>query len=240
MIDPPVSAHQPLLAVQAATRRHGRRILWRDVSCALQPGEVVLLAGANGVGKTTLLRTCAGLMRPTSGSIRIAGGDPFQDRTLGGLVGYLGHGAGGYRDLTARENLAFLADLHGLSQAAGRIAFLLERVGLTPHAQQRVGTFSRGMVQRLAIARLVLHTPSLLLLDEPFAALDTAGADMLRDLLAESVRQGAAVFCATHDAAELDRLATRRLVLADGTLREDAHAPGVTVTAPSPVPAGAA
>ena len=198
----------PLLVTEAVTRRYGYRRVFGDVTFSLRRGEVLALLGPNGAGKTTLLRVLAGLLRPSGGSV-----------TRNGTVGLVAHNSMAYDALTARENLAFAAKLWGIVDAA-RVEELLDRLGLVRWQDQRVATFSRGMTQRLAIARALIHQPDILLLDEPFHSLDDPGvADVVR-LLGELVAEGrgSAVVLVTHQLERLVQLATSVGFPVHGTL----------------------
>ena len=160
----------------------GRRAL-RDVSTSFAPGQITAVLGPNGAGKTTLLGILSTLVAPTTG--RLLWGDEILSRssTARGAIGYVGHDPGVYGDLTARENLTLFAALHGVAQPAARGAEMLARVGLPDApADAPVRTFSRGMLQRLALARALVHAPSLLLFDEPSAALDFTASSAMRSL----------------------------------------------------------
>jgi heme exporter protein A len=168
-------------------RAYGERIALTGVTLALEEGETLAVFGANGAGKTTLLRILATLLRPHRGVARVLGRElPREGWAVRGRLGFLGHEPLLYRDLTARENLRFHARLHGV--AAARIEELLEAVGMRGRADDPVHTFSRGMVQRTAVCRAVLHSPELLLLDEPLAALDPGAASLVAPLLAGGTR----------------------------------------------------
>jgi heme ABC exporter ATP-binding subunit CcmA len=168
-------------------RAYGERVALAGVTLELDAGRTLAVFGANGAGKTTLLRILATLLRPHRGSVRVLGRElPREGWAVRGHVGFLGHEPLLYRDLTARENLRFHARLHGV--AAARIDTLLEAVGLERRGDEPVHTFSRGMVQRLAVCRAVLHEPELLLLDEPLAGLDPGAAAAVAPLLAGGTR----------------------------------------------------
>jgi len=169
------AASAPAVALEGVGRAYGERVALRDVSFTLAPGATVAVFGANGAGKTTLLRILAGLLRPHAGRAAVLGAElPREAWRARGRVGLLGHEPMLYRDLTVRENLRFHARLHGV--AAARAEALTEQVGLAARADDPVRTLSRGMTQRAAICRAVLHEPALLLLDEPLANLDPGGA----------------------------------------------------------------
>jgi heme exporter protein A len=175
-------AATPAIELQRLTRRYGDREALSDVTLTLDPGATLVVFGPNGAGKTTLLRVLATLLRPHAGDARVLGHDlPEAGWAVRGHVGFLGHSSLLYRDLTARENLRFHAKLHGAP--ASRVEELLQAVGLTPRADDPVHTYSRGMVQRAAVARAVLHDPELLLLDEPTANLDPRAAELVDPLI---------------------------------------------------------
>jgi heme exporter protein A len=163
-------------------RRYGERVALAGVSARVEAGQTLAVLGGNGAGKSTLLRVLAGLLRPHGGSARVLDADLPQERwKLPGRVGYLGHEPLLYRDLSGRENLRYHARLHQLP--ADRVATVLEQVGMERRADDPVRELSRGMVQRIAVARAVLHEPPLLLLDEPRANLDPAAAERLEPLI---------------------------------------------------------
>ena len=185
-------------AVHAAdlTRRYGERPALQDVSFELPVGQTLTVFGSNGAGKSTLLRMLATLLRPHSGTLTALGCElPNDGWKLRGRIGMVSHEPLLYRDLTARENLQFCADLHGVS--GDRVAELLEAVGLKGRANDRAQTFSKGMLQRLSVARAVLHKPELLLLDEPLANLDPGASELLEPLIGRD--SGATRVLVTHD-----------------------------------------
>ena len=180
------------------------------VDLVMDRGDHVAVLGENGAGKTTLLRILATALRPSSGKLEIMGLDPTQEKQrLRGRMGYVAHTPGVYPALTAEENLAFFCDLRGADRA--RVPEALEMAGLTGVARRRASDLSRGLQQRLAIARAVLHEPLLLILDEPDASLDAEGAEMLA-----RVMKGRTVVLATHDQALATRLCQRTLLLRKG------------------------
>ena len=182
-----------MIALDGVGRAYGERVVLRDVSVEVPAGATLAVFGANGAGKTTLLRILAGLLRPHAGR-----------RRVDGRVGLVAHDPLLYRDLTARENLRFHARLHGVAES--RIGELLERVQMAGRADEPVRLLSRGMVQRVAICRAVLHEPDVLLLDEPYANLDPGAATLVNPLL----RGGTRVLI-SHDVEE--GLAAADLVL---------------------------
>jgi heme exporter protein A len=168
--------------LEGLTRRYGEREALGRVSLTLGVGQTLLVLGPNGAGKTTLLRVLATLLRPHAGTVRVLGSVlPDEAWAVRGRVGLLGHEPLLYRELTARENLRYHARLHGVGFE--RVELLLEAVGMASRATEAVRTLSRGMIQRVAIARAVLHDPELLLLDEPRANLDPAGAAAVEPLI---------------------------------------------------------
>lgn len=220
----PAPSAPSLVHVHGLERRFGTVAALRGVDLDVEAGECVLLVGPNGAGKSTLLRTLAGLVRPTRGTVTVAGRDLWRDPSARRAVGFLSHHAFVYDDLTARENLRFAAALHGLDGVESRIDAALDAAGLTRRADATVAGFSRGMLQRLAIARATLHDPALLLLDEPFTGLDAPAGDALRERLA-ALRAGRALVCVTHEPSELWTLASRVVVLVGGRVVLDAPRP---------------
>lgn len=195
-----------MIRAQALEKRYGRRRALRPLDFELERGGFLVVTGANGSGKTTLLRLVAGLAAPTGGELEVAA-----DR--GGL-GYLGHEPLLYRDLTALENLDLYGRLYRVPEWRERAGMLLERFGLWDVRAERVASYSRGMVQRLALCRTLLHDPELLVLDEPFTALDEDGAGVLDAELAALAGERKTVMLSTHDPLRVAALATDRLVLA--------------------------
>jgi heme exporter protein A len=177
-------------------RAYGDRVVLRGVTAAVPEGTTLAVFGANGAGKTTLLRMLAGLLRPHAGEIRVLGRRlPAEAWAVRGQIGLLAHEPLLYRDLTPRENLDFNAQLHGVERS--RVEALLEQVGLGDRADEPVRLLSRGMVQRVAICRAVLHEPSVLLLDEPYANLDPAAVEQVEPLIGRS--SGATRVLISHD-----------------------------------------
>jgi heme exporter protein A len=166
-------------------RRYGERVALAGVSVRVEAGQTLAVLGGNGAGKTTLLRVLAGLLRPHGGHASVLGAELPRERwRLPGQVGYLGHEPLLYRELSGRENLRYQARLHGVE--AARVSNVLAAVGMERRADDPVRELSRGMVQRLAVARAVLHDPELLLLDEPRASLDPGAAELLEPLIGQA------------------------------------------------------
>jgi heme exporter protein A len=163
-------------------RRYGERIALADVTLSLERGATLVVFGPNGAGKSTLLRVLAGLLRPHEGTVRVLGHRlPEEDWAVRGRIGLLGHEPLLYRDLTGRENLRYHASLHGVG--GERIDEVLDAVGMRRRADEPVRSLSRGMVQRLAVCRAVLHDPDVLLLDEPRANLDPAAGELVEPMI---------------------------------------------------------
>lgn len=194
-----------MITARGIEKRYGRKRVLRDVSFELARDGFLVVTGPNGSGKTTLLRLLVGLTAPTAGEL-----DVTADRA--GL-GFLGHEPLLYRDLTALENLELFGRLYRVPERRERAGMLLERFGLWEVRGDRVATYSRGMTQRLALCRALLHDPPLLVLDEPYTALDADGSELLdRELL--DLAGDRAVVLATHDPDRVAALATQRLALA--------------------------
>ncbi len=173
------------IELERLERRYGERVALAGVSVRVEEGQTLAVLGGNGAGKTTLLRVLAGLLRPHGGSARVLGASlPGERWKLPAQVGYLGHDPLLYRELSGRENLRYHAALHGVER--GRVDELLATTGMDGRADEPVRDLSRGLVQRLAVARAVLHDPPLLLLDEPRANLDPAAAELVEPLIGRS------------------------------------------------------
>jgi heme exporter protein A len=207
----------PLLAARGVCHRFSRVRVLHDIDLTLAPGEVLAVAGPNGAGKSTLLRVLAGLLRPGAGEVLVLGrplaGDAAATRRA---IGLLSHQTLLYDDLTLLENLAFAARLYGLPRPTEAARDALDAAGLGSRANDSPRRLSRGLLQRAAIARALLHGPRVLLLDEPFTGLDAASADQLRATLAARRDQGLGLVIVTHHLAEVWELATRVAVLVDG------------------------
>ena len=196
------------------SRRYGRFWALRELDLTLSEGEGVALLGANGAGKSTLLTTLATLARPSEGTLRIHGLDPYKNAAqVRRRLGYVAHHTMLDDALTARENLLYYGALFGVDRLADRAAQRLEEMGLADRADDRVEGFSRGMRQRLSLARALLHDPRLLVLDEPFTGLDAAGCRDLAQRLAAEKARGVALILATHQLDQVLDLCDRVVVL---------------------------
>jgi ABC-type multidrug transport system ATPase subunit len=191
-----------VIRARSLAKRYGERRVFAGVDVDLDRGGLLLVTGPNGSGKTTLLRVLAGLAAPSGGELQL----PLRE-----TIGFLGHEPLVYRELTPLENLTLFGRLYRVPERGERIGMLLERFGLWEVRHDRVSTFSRGMQQRLGLCRVLLHEPSLLLLDEPSNALDADGLDLLQGVLEDRSR---AVAVATHEPQRFESLATGRLAFA--------------------------
>lgn len=197
-------------------KRFGSRWALRGASCTVARGEVVGLLGANGSGKSTLLRILGTLMKPNVGTAFIQGHHVVGESELArGRVGFLSHAPGLYEDLTARENLTFAAAMLGLDDDRS-VDANIERVGLMHVANERVRGFSAGMQRRLALARMMLANPSVLLFDEPYSNLDAEGVDLMNSTIASFVSNGASALVALHETAPAQSLLARTITLRNG------------------------
>jgi len=195
------------VAVEGVWKFYGDFPALRDIRLTAEPGACLALIGRNGAGKTTLLRTIAGFSRPGRGAIRIFGNEP-RETAARRRIGFIGHGISVYDELSALENLSLYARLYGLPDPRRSALDWLERTGLDRVRNGLVREFSRGMRQRLAVARAFLHSPSVLLLDEPFTALDDRAIAVLQRLLREALAEGKTILMSTHQLREALELAS--------------------------------
>jgi ABC-2 type transport system ATP-binding protein len=197
-----------MIRVEDLHKSYGQTVALEGVSFEVQPGEVVGLLGPNGAGKTTTIKMLTGQLRPSAGRAWVAGADVVAERqALKPQIGVVFDSQNLYQRSTARENLAFYARLYGVSRV--RVDAVLDDVGLTKRAQERVKNFSNGMKQRLVIARALLHEPRVLFMDEPTRGLDAHVARGIRALVAGLAQQGTTVFLTTHYMQEADQLCHR-------------------------------
>jgi heme exporter protein A len=212
-----------MITVKKLVKRFGLKPVLRGVDFEVQPGEFVALLGPNGAGKTTFLRILASLSRPTLGEVSIAGYQlPSQASQVRARLGVVSHLPLLYGDLTAEENLRFYGRMYGLTDLEQRISEVLEMVGLEARRRDLVRTFSRGMQQRLAIGRAVLHDPEVVLFDEPYTGLDQDASSMLDEVLRTVAAKGRTVVMTSHDLARAEDLATRFDILSRGVISASA------------------
>ncbi|MCG8532840.1 MAG: ABC transporter ATP-binding protein [Desulfovibrionales bacterium] len=209
-----------LLKLKKVAKMYGNRLIIKDVSCTIEPGTVTLLAGPNGAGKSTLIKIMAGLSEPTAGAVELA--------VESDSIGYVGHQTFIYPDLSAIENLSFWSSLHDRKTDEATLLAALDRVELKRFAFERAGSFSRGMAQRLNLARVFLLQPSLLLLDEPGTGLDVRSMGILHAEIAAAKERGAGVVWISHSvASDLER-ADMVLAIKDKTVEYFGEATGYT------------
>ena len=210
---------------QKIEKKFGYAYAVRNVTLQLRRGEFVVLFGSNGAGKTTLLRVAATLIRPTNGTVFVEGFDARkQPEEARRRIGFLSHNTFVYRDLSALDNLRFFCRLYGVPEDESRLLQILDRVDLKRRANDPVRAFSRGMQQRVGIARALLHDPSLILLDEPYTGLDAKAAQTLDNLLDEAAGSGKTVVLTSHDLQQGLRSATRAVILDKGSIVHDSPA----------------
>ena len=215
------------VAVRDVSRHYGRRRALAKVTLECRSGEVLGLLGPNGAGKSTLLAILATLLAPSAGEVRYGTATVSQAGAgLRAKLGFLSHDLHLYPELTARENLVFFARLYGIAEVQASVGTALERAGLSARADDFVAGFSRGMRQRLALERSLLHQPRLLLLDEPFTGLDDASVDALVERLCGLRAEGRIIVVVTHDLDVAERLLDKVAVLKDGRLVAFDHAHG--------------
>jgi heme ABC exporter ATP-binding subunit CcmA len=198
---------------------NGQRVL-HDLDVAISAGEAVLLRGNNGTGKTTLLRCVAGLLRPDHGDVSWFGQSHRRSPAANRFVGFAGHHLGLYPELTAVENLRFAARMYQIRQWERRVDDLLESAGLSQRAHQPAGRMSQGMLQRLSLLKSLIHDPPIVLWDEPFSGLDTAGCQWLEDVIHELRQQGCAICFTSHGEIPGHALVDRQYELRDGSLKQ--------------------
>ncbi len=211
-----------MIQIKGLVKNYGLNPVLRGVDLHVRPGEFVTLVGSNGAGKTTLLRIVATLQKPTDGEVKIGGWLlPTHSDRVRQHIGLVSHQALLYGDLTAAENLTFFAKLYRLDRPQERVDQALKEVGLAARQRDVVSTFSRGMVQRLTIARATLHEPEVLLLDEPYTGLDQDAARLLDDLLRREVANGRTILMITHDLTHGLNLCDRTVILSRGKIAAD-------------------
>lgn len=220
----------PAVETRGLVKWYGVHPALRGIDLCVARGEILALFGPNGAGKSTLLRILTGLVRPTAGTVHVAGFDVRKHgESARRLIGVLAHGHQLYEALTARENLLFAATMLGLDRADQRISDVLAKVGLDGAATARVRTFSSGMKRRLAIAKLMLREPKIMLLDEPFTNLDLQASKLLEEFLMASKSGGTTTLLATHNLSIGFALADRMAILQQGRLVFDARRDDVSL-----------
>jgi heme exporter protein A len=220
-----------MITVKKLVKRFGLKTVLRGVDFDVQPGEFVALLGPNGAGKTTFLRILASLSRPSLGEVNIAGYKlPHEAAQVRARLGVVSHLPLLYGDLTADENLRFYARMYNISDSELRVTEVLQMVGLEARRRDLVRTFSRGMQQRLAIGRAVLHDPDVVLFDEPYTGLDQDASSMLDEVLKTVAAKGRTVVMTSHDLARAENLATRFDILSRGVISASATRKGLKKT----------
>lgn len=216
---------RPIIEISSLSKAYGFMPVLRQINLNIERGQFVSLLGPNGSGKSTLLRMLSGLSKPTTGTIRIGGWEmPREAEAVRSQIGLVSHKSLLYENLTARENLQFFGGLYHVSQVNERINHLLQRVGLEKRAHSLVRTFSRGMLQRLSIARALLHDPHVLLFDEPYTGLDQDAGAVLDHLLTEARSGGRTILMVTHQLDRAASLSDRILILSRGHIGYDSAA----------------
>ena len=218
---------EPPIAIRARglAKDYDHRPVLKSIDLDVKSGESLLLRGSNGAGKTTLLRCLASSVRPTAGAVWWFGHRVADDPSLRRLIGVVAHESRLYPQLTLRENLLLAARLYAVDEPGRQADRLLDETGMAAHANRRPADVSRGMRQRVSVARTLIHQPRILLLDEPFSGLDLAGRGWLRQQLATLRQQGRTLCVVTHDEAVADGLWDRAVLLQDGRLREAGSLP---------------
>ena len=232
-----------MIHTESLSRRFAERTAVDRLSFDVREGEIVGLLGPNGAGKTTTIRMLAGMIAPSSGTARVGGRDPAREpERVHEIIGLLTESPGFYERLTAEQNLAYFARFYRQVDAASAVVRSLERIGLSERRRDRVGTFSKGMKQRLALARALLHRPRVLFLDEPTAGLDPEAARDLRELIVELSAERSTVLLCTHNLAEAEEICERIAVFrtqlialgTPGALRDERFRPLVRVRLATP------
>ena len=227
---PTPTTQNSIVEISNLKKSYAFKPVLRRIDLTILQGQRVALLGSNGAGKTTLLRILAGLEKPTSGVVRVAGLDAVRDpRQIRQLVGFVAHQPYLYEELTALENLLFFGRLYNVASARERAMDLLRRVGLERRAQERMSALSRGQVQRLAWARALLHAPSLLLLDEPETGLDQEGSALIDALMAEHYAGGGSILFTTHSLERALSMSEQIVVLNGGRIVSQLDSAGLTL-----------
>lgn len=213
-----------MIETRQITKAMGEKLILKDVSVTIGRGESVAVLGPNGAGKSTWLKIVSGLIRPTSGTVAINGKIKQRDNYANqALIGYLGHQSFLYDQFSPVENLTYYAKLYGMKKPEKRIDELIERINLQYFKHEPLRSFSRGMVQRTAIARAILHEPKILLLDEPHTGLDQQSKSWFREMIASVHQEGVTVVMVTHEFDQMLDVSDRVLIFRNGRLTEDQH-----------------
>ena len=220
-----------MIQIKGLVKNYGLNPVLRGLNLHVQPGEFITLVGSNGAGKSTLLRIVATLLKPTAGEVTVGGWPlPRHGNKVRRHIGLVSHQALLYGDLTAAENLLFYARLYQLDSAQDRVAAALKEVGLMARQRDAVRTFSRGMLQRLTIARATLHEPDVLLLDEPYTGLDQDATRLLDNLLQREKGNGRTILMITHDLVHGLNICDRIAILSRGKIAQELFAQETTPT----------
>ena len=211
----PSAGPTPAVALSAVVRHFGRFAALRGITADFAPRKLYVVLGENGAGKSTLLRIIAGLLQPTSGTVRVLGHENF--KAAAPRVGYMGHAPLLYDELDAMENLRYFAGLYGIHDSQP-CSDAIRRVGLDPDLKRRVGQYSQGMRQRTSLARAILHDPELMLLDEPFSNVDVNSAKEMSKLLGIMRDSGKTIFVVTHQAAVMEPVTDESIVISGGRI----------------------
>lgn len=215
-------AYDSIIAAKGIGKRFGYKTVLRHVDLLLKQGDSLALFGPNGAGKTTLIQILCSLMQPTSGHVKIAGYDTrYERQNLCKVVGVVAHHTFLYDNLSACENLKFYGTMYGVINLKKKIEKLIREVGLGEYRNERVHTFSRGMQQRLSVARAIIHDPLILFLDEPYTGLDPQGAEDFKQILQDFRKQGKTILMTSHDLNKGLELCNRVAILASGRLVYD-------------------
>jgi heme exporter protein A len=224
-----VTTTPPMIEIKGLVKQYGVNMVLRGVDLHVREGEFVGLVGSNGAGKSTLMRIVATLLQPSGGQVLIGGWPlPKQAARVRRHIGLVSHNSLLYGDLTAAENLSFFARLYCLENSEERVMAALKKVGLFARQRDPVSTFSRGMVQRLTIARATLHEPDVLLLDEPYTGLDQDASQLLDDLLRQEHENGRSILMITHDLTHGLNLCDRIAILNRGKIAQEVQSREVT------------
>ena len=208
-----------VICVEKLGKKFGHKTALRKVDLFLKKGDFLALFGPNGAGKTTLIQILSSLMRPSAGRATVLGLDTCTDReALCRIIGVISHNPFLYDNLTAFENLKFYGKMYDVAKLIEKIEALIEMVGLNEYMNERVQTFSRGMQQRLSVARAIIHDPLILFLDEPFTGLDQQGAENLKQLLRQFQNQGKTMIMTSHDLTKGLELCNRTAILKSGSV----------------------